>query len=634
MTDNNWLVENIENLTFERMTLEVSDVAEKHRILPKGTPFPGAYRTERTPYLTEPMNSISESSSTEFEVWLKGHQLGYTLAVENGILYIIKYAPGPILYTTASNDLGKEWSENRFDQMCQQSDIQHLIFSQTAKKGSKKTGDKTLLKEFPGGRIKIAGYGSSAAFRSSSYRYFFGDEIDEALTDLKNQGNAIKQAEGRTSAYKAKRKIILFSTPVEEDQSNVYKAYLLGDQRKYFVPCPSCSFMQELKFKHLSYEVDEDGVLNIESVKHKCQNKSCDSFFQNHHKVEMYSSGKCEWRATAKAKRNNYISRQMSCMYSPAGMITWADVVQQYLDATDSEDPGMMKTFETLWLGMPYKERGEAPKFSQIITHRGNYKSKDVPDDVVFLTLGGDVQGDRIELEVVGYGRKRQTWSIDYIVIEGETDDPNGGAWEKFRERFMDGEFIYKKKNGERYGPQIGFIDSGYRQDVVEAFCMTCPGLHPIKGFDKLSTGRFKIRDIPGSGLFSIDIGVNYYKDWIYSSLKIEHSLRGDDLPAGYPSFPRDYPDSFFKMLNAEYKRAKKIGNRIEYEYHCPPGRRNEALDTRVYSLCASEVIYFLTMKNILKAPIEDFEKKTGRPVTVAEKMEFFYNHMEHYSKL
>ena len=630
-----WILEQVAGLTDTKKTLSVSDNAEAERILPKGSPFPGPYRNERTPYLIEPMNSCSDSSDVEFEIWLKGHQLGFTLCVENIIQYIIKNAPGPILYTTASDQLGREWSENRFDPMIQQSGMQNLIFSQTIKKGNKKTGDKTLLKEFPGGRIKIAGYGSTAAFRSSSYQYFFGDEIDEASADLKNQGNTLDQAEGRTSAYKSKRKIVLFSTPIEEEQSNINKAYLLGDQRKYFVPCPHCGFMQELDFYKLVYERDDEGILIVDSVKHSCANEDCSiKYFYNYHKAGMYSSGNCEWRATAKSKRANYISRQISCLYSPAGMISWSDVVQKYIDALDSGEDGKMKAFETLYLGLPYKEKGEAPEYNQVVAHRGSYLSKSIPDGVMYLTLGADVQGDRIELEILGHGRKYRTWSIDYQVIPGSTEVASAGAFALFTEMFLDGQFVYDSYRG-KFAPQMGLIDSGYRGDIVTAFCETCPGLYPSIGRDKFAAvhKRFDVKELPGSKMMHVTLATNPYKDRVYSSLRVDHP-GGAELPPNYPSFPADYDDKYFKMLNAEYKRKKRTGGVVSYEYHCPSGRRNEALDCRVYNLCASEVIYFLTIKNVLQPEIDKLEAKMGRKLIVKEKLDIFYSHMERYAVL
>ncbi len=623
-----WILEQVDALTDERLTLKVSDVAEKRRVLPRGTPFPGPWNNEKTPYLTEFMDDISESSPVEVSVVMKGHQLGYTAGIENAIIYIIDHAPGPILYTTATDPLGKEWSENRFDPMIEQAGMQNFIFSQSTKRGSKKTGDKTLLKEFPGGRIKIAGYGSTAAFRSSSYRYFFGDEIDEASLDLKKQGNALEQAEGRTSAYKAKRKIILFSTPIEIDLSNVYHAYLLGDRRKYFVPCPHCGFMQELKFKYLKYERDKDGLLDVDSVRYECQGPDCEQYFYNYHKTEMYSSGRCEWQPTAKAKRANYRSRHMSCLYSPPGMITWTDIVQKNIDAIESNDPGKLKTFETLYLGWPYQEKGEAPEFRKVISHRSNYKSKTIPDDVLFLTLGGDVHGNDVTIEILGHGRKYKTWSIDYIIIPGDTKTVTAGAWPIFREMFMDGQFVYGNEKG-RYAPQMAFIDSNYRTDTVVEFCETLPGLFPVVGQDKFSNPqqKFRITQLPGSNLMSVRISTNYHKDLVYNSLRTE-STPGEETPTGYPAFPYDYDDKYFKALNAEYKRGKRKGNKIEYEYYCPQGKPNHSLDCRVYNIAAREVLYSQTMESFAEE-IEKFEQQVKRKILVSEKVEYFYQHMQ-----
>lgn len=624
-----WFIEQIDLLTDERLTLKVSEVAERIRILPKGSPFPGAWNNDKTPYLVEFMDDVAETSPIEVSVCMKGHQLGYTAGIENCIIYIIDNAPGPILYTTATDALGKEWSENRFDPMIEQSGKSNLIFSQTNKKKSKKTGDKTLLKEFPGGRIKIAGYGSTGAFRSSSYRYFFGDEIDEASADLKKQGNALEQAEGRTSGYKAKRKIILFSTPVEMDSSNVYRAYLLGDQRKYFIPCPYCGFRQELKFKHLKYDRDKDGVLDIESVRYECQSSKCDEYFYNYHKAEMYSSGRCEWRPTKKAQRANYRSRQMSCLYSPPGMITWADVVQKYIDAIESGDPGKLKTFQTLYLGEPYQERGEAPELRKVIAHRSNYPARTVPKDVLFLTIGCDVQGNRLEMEVCGHGRKYKTWSIEYLVIDGDTQNSNSGAWSKFKEMFMDGYFIYENEKG-KIAPSMVFIDSNYRTDTVIDFCEGMPGIFPIIGQDKFSNvhQQFRINYLPGSNLMSVRIAVNYFKDLVYSSLRTVKDP-GMETPPNYPEFPYSYDDSYFKMLNSEYKVGVRKGTKTEYKYVCPQGKRNEGLDNRVYNMSCRQVLYHLTITDTLAEAIENYELKMKRKILVSEKTEFFYSNME-----
>ena len=53
---------------------------------------------------------------------------------------------------------------------------------------------------------------------------------------------------------------------------------------------------------------------------------------------------------------------------------------------------------------------------------RGEVWSAEVPDGVGVLTVGADVQDDRVELEVVGWGWDEESWSIDDHVIEGDPD--------------------------------------------------------------------------------------------------------------------------------------------------------------------------------------------------------------------
>ena len=90
-----------------------------------------------------------------------------------------------------------------------------------------------------------------------------------------------------------------------------------------------------------------------------------------------------------------------------------------------------------------------------------------------------------------------------------------------------------------------------------------------------------------------------------------------------------DNMDKYFKMLNAEYKRGIRRGNRVEYEYYCPHGKRNEALDCRVYNIAAREVLYYQIINETLEEDIEAYKEKVRRKLLVSEKVEFFYGYME-----
>ena len=47
-----------------------------------------------------------------------------------------------------------------------------------------------------------------------------------------------------------------------------------------------------------------------------------------------------------------------------------------------------------------------------------------MPAGVVVLTCGVDVQDNRLELEIVGWGRGEESWSIDYLVLYGDPSTP------------------------------------------------------------------------------------------------------------------------------------------------------------------------------------------------------------------
>ena len=125
----------------------------------------------------------------------------------------------------------------------------------------------------------------------------------------------------------------------------------------------------------------------------------------------------------------------------------------------------------------------------------------------------------------------------------------------------------------------------------------------------------------------SVRIATNYHKDIVYNSLRTE-SLPGQETPTGYPEFPFSYNDNYFKMLNAEYKRGKRKGNKIEYEYYCPQGKPNEALDCRVYNIAAREVLFSQVIE-MMKEAIEQYEQQVKRKILVSEKVAYFYDHME-----
>jgi phage terminase large subunit GpA-like protein len=80
-------------------------------------------------------------------------------------------------------------------------------------------------------------------------------------------------------------------------------------------------------------------------------------------------------------------------------------------------------------LGLPFEEEAEAPEWQRLYERREECRIGIVPEPGLFPTAGVDVQKDRIELGVVAWGRGKESWSVDYRVIEGDTARPD--VWTK-----------------------------------------------------------------------------------------------------------------------------------------------------------------------------------------------------------
>lgn len=71
----------------------------------------------------------------------------------------------------------------------------------------------------------------------------------------------------------------------------------------------------------------------------------------------------------------------------------------------------------------------EAPDWERLYERREAYPVGIVPAGGLFLTAGVDVQRDRLECEVVAWGRNKESWSVDYRVLDGDTAQPE--VWRK-----------------------------------------------------------------------------------------------------------------------------------------------------------------------------------------------------------
>jgi len=583
------------------------DFAQRVRVLDSGNAArPGPYKYSAAPYLRAIADCMSDNSRITETVFMKGTQEGGTDGILiNDIAYDIYYGIGPILYVTSDDDLALEFMQKRIDPMIQASGLQEKIIPPVQKKGNHSKGDTLRSKSFGGTYLRSIGARSESKLSSFPVRKLLIDEIDKYLNSLSGGGNPVEKAIRRTDSYRNLKKICYISTPKMRSTSQIEPLFKQGTAEYYYFQCPKCGTYQILEWNRIKWDKNEDGKILLEYDKDnalinnpvwlECENKECSHKIMDYEKVnflkEKRYGGTAEWRATKKPDRPNIRSFHANALY---GFRTWLDIVLQW-DKID-DDPVLLQDFVNDVLGETYTDDISKPNEHYLASRaEPDFKRGDISEGVKTLFSGTDVQGNRLETSLVGFGPRKETWIIDHIIHYGDTNDPNSECYDELEELLRK---KYTKKDGSSIMLQTAFIDAPYANPAVLKFCSrfnyrarTWQNVYPIFGKGSVSTivKSFK-SPIPQP---YIDIDDQKLKHEIYYALDRKKPAEGLKFPYGYIHFPTGFDDEYFKQLVAEdIITVEKKHGVIETVIANPHQRRNEPLDTLKMSIGALYWMY------------------------------------------
>ena len=431
----------LEALRFEP-ELTVSQWADSHRMLSgKASAEPGPWRTDRTPYLREIMDELSTTSNVQRVVLMAGAQLGKTEAGSNYLGYVIAHAGGPMLMVQPTVDMAKRLSKQRLESLISETPC---LSEKIAPARSRDSGNTMFAKEWAGGMMILTGANSATGLRSAPCRHIFLDEVDAFPTDVDGEGDPVTLAERRSTTF-SRRKIFMTSTPTVKEFSRIEAEFLLSDQRRYFVPCPCCGVMQWLKWPQLKWEDNEPST-----VLYECEH--CGERFPESHKTQMLTAGR--WMATAPSDGKT-AGFHLSSLYSPLGWKSWEEVVEDFLRSKG--DAPRLKTWVNTVLGETWEE-DYASKVSAdgLMARCEHYEPGVLPDGAMALTVGVDVQDNRLAISVWGWGREEEGWLIDHQEIYGDPSRPE--LWKQLDELVMR---EWQHGLGRKLRPDVVAIDSG-----------------------------------------------------------------------------------------------------------------------------------------------------------------------------
>ena len=571
-------------------------------IIPSG-PYRGQKFDKKTaPYLIEPLRLLSPDNPVQDIRCMFPAQTGKSTLAELVSMYFITQVPSEILYVSSNETAAIKWMERRIVPRAHAAGVRFK--TEVESRTSRKTGDTSYSKLFPGGNLDIASSLSPAQLASETKRVVLADEIDRWKIALGEEGSVMDMLRARMQAWGFQAKMLSISTPTTEEASVMNLLYLEGDQQLYFVPCPYCGTFQLLDYYPgrgygLKWEKKQGRIVR-KSIVLVCENQNCSREIRETSKHKMLNGG--EWRKHALPEYDFIASFNINGIYSP--FLTWYEMAISYEES--QKGPLQKQAHENLKMGRTFKETGTRPKASKIIENQGKYKAGEVQDGVLYLVAAIDVQEGsetnennepRLEMEILGIGAGYRTWSIDYLVFKGDIKDHYSGAWEKLNEYAKETKLTYFRNDGIGFPISLIFIDSGSGKmsDIVYNFCEGWRNTFPIKGQstikklkkekgDEILQGnmkRYRASELTADVMIYL-INTNYYKNKIYHDLKVVRQ-EGDIQRPGFCDFPRDYPEKYFDQITAEERRR-------DGSFHNPTGRRNEALDCRVYALCAADV--------------------------------------------
>ena len=516
--------------------------------------------------------------------------------------------PCPIMMVQPTIEMAQDFSKSRIAPMIRDTKVLNKLFYTVKDKeepGTAKTRDANntvLSKIFSGGRLIMCGSNSPAGLASRPVRVLLADEVDRFATSAGTEGDPVDLASKRMTTF-WNHVSGLFSTPTTEGASRIETEYLAGTQEEWQHECPNCGEYHVLRYTDMECpdmmeNIDKEGhkTYIIHEVLWRCPD--CGFKFPER---QMRNAPQKYIAQNPIARENGIRSFFVNGFTSP--WLTWAGIMKEWYEAKG--DPMREQVVVNTRFGETYHLVGAYDDENQFLRRREKYDAE-LPKGVLVLTAAVDVQGNRLEYEICGWGFGEECWGIQKGVIPGNPDHPK--VW-KLLDGILDRPYHFADGNALKI--LRTFIDTGglstlsvydyckrnlYKQRIGIKGQANKPGI-PLIG--KTS------RDRKGYNIPLQILGVNDGKQQVMTRLGLEkpgpqyfHFPLDDDHMG-----KRGYDQLYFKGIIAEQRKVVRRGGMVQVIWE-PIKRdiRNEPLDLRVYNLaCLKTCLPYVNMVQTAK---------------------------------
>ena len=534
----------------------------------------------------------------ESTVCMWGSQLAKTEIILNVVGYYIDCDPCPIAVSQPNTKALRDFSRVRLTPMLQDTGP---LKGKVADPKSRDATNTVSSKEFEGGQLYILTAESPADLSSRPVRIAISDEVDRY--ENTKEGDPLSLLERRTTNF-WNRKLGYFSSPRDKGTSRVELLYKKSDQRKWWVPCPHCGKRQVLVWKQVVWdrERDEKGneVHQAETAAYACEH--CGVLWTEAERHAAVAKG--EWRA--EKPFNGTAGFWLNALNSPWQSLP--KIVENFLEA--KKLPGTLRAFINTVLAETWEEQGVSVDDNALAARAEAFGEK-APAEVAVITAACDVQDDRLEVEVVGWGRDYESWSLDLKMLPGDPSGPD--LWESLGLIFGN---TFETEDGRILPIRAAAVDmGGHHTQRVLNFCKSrwFRRIWAIQGGSKglgkpVWPGKFSRSRKSRSPFFSVNVdeAKKTVTDWL------DISTHGP----GYCHFPTGRDTSYYKQFSAERLVTRLKNGFPRRVWELRSGRRNEALDLRAYNyaaLCGLEAMGF-----VLNRECDRMGKAPPRPAAIS----------------
>ena len=517
---------------------------------------------------------------------LKPVRVGYSTLLTGSILNYTVNEPSPMLMVLPTEDDCRDYVVSDLEPISDATRATRGILSA----GSDEKGRSTLThRRFPGGFLKVKAARSSRNLRRHNARVLLIDEEDgfEPL----EEGDPITLSINRTMSF-ADRKILRGSTPVGGEASSIIAAYEESDQGVFRIGCPHCSHRFQPLWVNLKWPKDRPEEAELECPE-------CEGRIPEKLKAQLVDSG--DW-FIRKPEVKGHAGFHLNVLVSLLPNARWGMLAKEFLAAKD--DPEKLRPFVETYLAEKWHGGSDRLNYEELHERRlpiglGGYDEDGVvlecPEDVLLLTCGVDVQGDRLEATVLGFApvvdeAEQQIERVDvlaHFVIWGSPQDAL--TWNELDELLAT---KWKHPLGGHIKIERTAVDSGdgNNTEAVYSYCWSKPNdrIMAIKGQAgrqpaiKKSSNTAKFSQSAGRGPIWL-VGSDTCKATIYDRLK---------MAPGSMRFSAALPISWFEQLVAEQRVLRKKGGRYVNAFEpIRKGAPREALDCTVYAYAARKTI-------------------------------------------